>query len=139
MNIVNKALLIAISAHKDQFDKSGIPYINHPVFVALNMESDEEKAAALLHDTLEDSDYTAEMLLSEGIPQNVVNAVILLTRHKDEDYFDYVKKVEKNPISKKVKIADLKHNMDLSRLPQTTEKDLKRLEKYKKALEYLTK
>lgn len=137
MNTLNTALLIAIKAHKNQFDKSGADYINHPVFVALNVATEDEKIVALLHDVLEDSDFTVEMLKAEGIPDYIIEAVLILTRNEDENYMDYIKRVAKNPLSKNVKIADLIHNMDISRIVKPNNADLKRLKKYKKALEYL--
>lgn len=139
MNMLNIALLIAINAHKGQLDKSGADYISHPVFVALNMDTDEEKITALLHDVLEDSDYTKEQLIAEGIPKNIVEAVSVLTRVNGENYMDYIKRVSENPLAKKVKIADLKHNMDISRISKPNSKDIKRMNNYKKAFEFLTK
>ena len=86
---------------------------------------------------LEDTSVTSKDLLNQGIPRESVNSVIVLTRKSGEDYFDYINRVKKDPVARQVKIADLKHNIDLSRLPKVTEEDIKRSRKYRKALEYL--
>ena len=132
------ALSIATKAHRGQFDKAGIDYIEHPIFVASQVDSEEEKAVALLHDVIEDSSVTAEELLNAGLPETVVTAVQILSKKKGQDYQTYLKTVKSNPLARVVKLADLKHNSDLSRLETITDKDLKRLEKYKKAINYLS-
>ena len=131
------ALSIAKKAHKGQYDKAGVDYIEHPLFVASLVDTQEEKAVALLHDVLEDSPYTTEELILAGLPETVVSAVQILTKKKGQDYQQYLEHVKSNPIARRVKLADLKHNSDLSRLATVTEKDLERLEKYKKAIDYL--
>ena len=131
------ALSIAKKAHKGQYDKAGVDYIEHPLFVASLVDTQEEKAVALLHDVLEDSPYTAEKLILAGLPETVVSAVQILTKKKGQDYQQYLELVKSSPIARRVKLADLKHNSDLSRLAPVTEKDLERLEKYKKAIDYL--
>ena len=132
------ALSIATEAHGGQFDKAGIDYIEHPIFVASQVDSEEEKAVALLHDVIEDSSVTAEELLNAGLPETVVTAVQILSKKKGQDYPTYLKTVKSNPLARVVKLADLKHNSDLSRLSSVTDKDLERLEKYKKAIDYLS-
>lgn len=131
------ALSITKKAHKGQYDKAGVDYIEHPLFVASQVDTQEEKAVALLHDVLEDSPYTAEELKLAGLPETVVTAVQILTKKKGQDYQLYLEFVKSNPIARRVKLADLKHNSDLSRLATITEKDRERLEKYKKAIDYL--
>ena len=131
------ALSIAKKAHKGQYDKAGVDYIEHPLFVASLVDTQEEKAVALLHDVLEDSPYTAEKLILAGLPETVVSAVQILTKKKGQAYQQYLELVKSSPIARRVKLADLKHNSDLSRLATVTEKDLERLEKYKKAIDYL--
>lgn len=131
------ALSIAKKAHKGQYDKAGVDYIEHPLFVASLVDTQEEKAVALLHDVLEDSPYTAEELILAGLPETVVSAVQILTKKKGQDYQQYLELVKSSPIARRVKLADLKHNSDLSRLATVTEKDLERLEKYKKTIDYL--
>ncbi len=132
------ALSIATEAHRGQFDKAGIDYIEHPIFVASQVDSEEEKAVALLHDVIEDSSVTAEELLNAGLPETVVTAVQILSKKKGQDYQTYLKTVKSNPLARAVKLADLKHNSDLSRLETITDKDLEGLEKYKKAIDYLS-
>ncbi len=140
MNIMNKyelALKIATEAHKGQVDKAGVPYINHPLTVASLVDTEEEKIVALLHDTIEDTNITEQDLLNYGFSNKIVEAVKLLTHNKNVPYMDYVAKIKDNELARKVKIADLTHNSDLSRLKEITEKDKKRYEKYQKALLYL--
>ena len=131
------ALRIAMDAHEGQVDRAGKPYIYHPLTVATMTGSFDEFVTALLHDVIEDSAYTPADLLAAGIPEHIVEALILLTHEDDELYLDYVRKLKCNDLARAVKLADLKHNSDLSRLPMVTDKDLDRVEKYKKAMEIL--
>lgn len=132
------ALKIATEAHKGQVDKAGVPYINHPLTVASLVDTEEEKIVALLHDTIEDTSITEQDLIDYEFPNEIVEAVKLLTHNKNVPYMDYVAKIKDNELARKVKIADLTHNSDLSRLKEITDKDKKRYEKYQKALLYLT-
>ena len=138
--MLGKALMLSYTAHKDQVDKGGAPYYLHPIYVALNVSNEDEKIVALLHDVVEDTDITLDDLRREGFSDEIVNAVDAIT-HRDESYELYIQKVKTNTIATVVKIADIKHNMDISRLNRKnlTEKDIKRVEKYKKALDYLLK
>lgn len=131
-----KAMNIAFNAHLNQVDKSGVPYIFHPIHLAEQMDTEDECIVALLHDVVEDTDITFTDLEKE-FSKEVIDAVKLLTRNKDMDYMEYVIKLKDNPIAKKVKLADLKHNSDITRLDTVTEKDRLRVEKYNKALEIL--
>ena len=128
---------IATIAHQRQFDKAGKPYILHPQAVASMVNTDEEKAVAWLHDTIEDSDFTEQDLIERGIPQQVVEGVVAMTKVKGEAYSNYLQRLKKNDLARKVKMADLIHNCDLSRISNPTEKDRIRVEKYKKAMEFL--
>lgn len=128
-----KAMIIAYNAHHGQVDKSGVPYIFHPIHVAEQMETEEECIVALLHDTVEDTNITFEVLKKE-FSATVIEALKLLTHDESIDYFDYVRKLKNNPIAKKVKLADLYHNSDITRMENPTEKDWKRKEKYHKAI-----
>lgn len=128
---------IAKKAHAGQVDKAGTDYIKHPEAVARFVNTAEEKATAYLHDVLEDTEITADDLLNAGIPHNVVKAVQVLTKEKYTPYFEYLSKVKENPLARAVKLADLKHNSDRSRLAGITDKDLKRLGKYRKAIKFL--
>ena len=132
------ALSIATEAHKGQFDKAGVDYVEHPIYVASQVDTEEEKAVALLHDVIEDSPFTAEELLLAGLLETVVTAVQILSKKKGQDYQTYLENVKSNPLARVVKLADLKHNSDLSRLSSVTDKDFERLEKYKKAIDYLS-
>lgn len=132
-----KALRICFDAHKDQVDKSGMPYVFHPFHLAEQMKTEETTIVALLHDVVEDSDYTLEDLKEFGFSGAVIDAVALMTHADDVEYMDYVRKIKDNPIAKAVKLADLRHNSDLSRLDEVTEKALNRREKYLKAIELL--
>lgn len=136
---VKLAYAIALVAHKGQVDKAGMDYILHPLTVSNNCNTEEEKIVALLHDVLEDTSVTKEDLL-KFFSSEIVEAVSLLTHKEEDSYTDYLAKIKANPLAKAVKLQDLKHNMDLSRLPNPSEKDLSRLEnKYKPALEFLLK
>lgn len=131
------ALELAIEKHKNQKDKSGKPYILHPLHVMETVKSDDAKIVAILHDIIEDTDVTEEDLLNAGLSKHIVDAIVMLTRTDDIDYMDYVKKVSSNPLAKEVKLADLQHNMDLRRISTLTEKDLDRTRKYQIAYHYL--
>lgn len=135
-NSIEKALEIAASAHRFQKDKAGKPYIMHPMTLAVNMRSDDEIITALLHDVLEDSEVT-EDYLSDYFSDNIIEALQLLTHEKGTDYFEYIHKIRENELAKAVKVQDLIHNSDLSRLHTVTPKDIARCKKYKKALAIL--
>lgn len=136
--LTRKAMIIAYKAHQNQFDKANIPYIYHPIHIAEQMDTELECIVALLHDVVEDTDITLNDLEKE-FPQEVIDLLKILTHDKKIDYIEYIEKVKTNPIATKIKIADLKHNSDITRLENITTTDLKRIEKYKKALEILGK
>ena len=131
------ALELAVEKHKNQTDKAGNPYILHPLHVMENVNSKEGKIVAILHDIIEDTDVTEDYLLKIRLSKRIVDAVVALTRSKDMDYQEYIKKLSSNPLAKEVKLADLEHNMDLKRLPTLEEKDLERNRKYQIAYHYL--
>ena len=135
--MTNKAMVLAYEAHQGQYDKSGLPYVFHPFHLAEQMDTEEAVTAALLHDVVEDTDYTLEDLRSMGFPDTVTDALALLTHDPSVPYMEYVERLKSNPIARSVKLADLTHNSDLSRLPVVTEKDLERVEKYRKAMKLL--
>ena len=134
---VRKASVIAFDAHKDDVDKGGYPYVMHPFFLAFQMDEENAVCVALLHDVIEDhgDKYTFEKLKEEGFNEEIITALKLLTHDKAVPYMDYVKEIGKNELARKVKIADLKHNSDASRLNGNASK---KYELYKRALEYLT-
>ena len=138
MLLYQQALAIAKDAHKGQVDKAGVDYIQHPLFVASLVEGELAKTVALLHDVVEDSDWTLEDLRKEGLPEEVVQAVGILTKKRNENYEEYILRVKQNPLARQVKLADLQHNSDLSRLANVTDRDRKRVAKYQKAIAYLS-
>ena len=135
--MTKKAIKLMFEKHKDQVDKSGMPYVFHPFHLAEQMDDEETTITALLHDIVEDTDTTFDDLRKLGFSDNVINALKLMTHDKNIDYFEYVKNISKNPIARKVKIKDLEHNMDTSRLDEVTDKDLERVKKYKNCYKYL--
>jgi len=132
--MLQKALNIASDAHRGQLDKGGKPYIFHPLYVASHVDGINEKIVALLHDVVEDTDVTLDDLRNEGFSEEIICAINVLTK-TDDDYDNYLKKVKSNEMARKVKIEDI--NMDGTRLKSITEKDRRRIEKYKRALDYL--
>ena len=135
--LVLKASLIAYEAHKEDYDKGGYPYVMHPFYLAFGMEDEAAVCVALLHDVIEDhgDKVTFEMLEKEGFPAEIVDALRLLTHTPGVPYMDYVRAIGNDPLARKVKIADIKHNTDTSRLDgKGTWKD----DLYREALAYLT-
>ena len=131
--LTKKAMRIAYDAHHGQLDKCGVPYIFHPLHLAEQMTTEYTCCAALLHDTVEDTDVTLDELRAAGMPPAVVFAVQLLTHDPAVDYFDYVRNIKSNPIAKAVKLADLAHNSDLTRWDRVSEVDVERNRKYSEA------
>ncbi len=132
-----RAMAVCFAAHKDQVDKSGLPYVFHPFHLAEQMRDEETTLTALLHDVAEDSDITLKQLSKMGFGEAVMRALELLTHREDEPYMDYVARIKEDPIARAVKLADLRHNSDLSRLDIVTPKDLARREKYLAAIALL--
>ena len=128
-----KEMKIAFQAHINQVDKGGMPYIYHPLHVAEQMGDEHSTCSALLHDVVEDSDITLDYLKAEGFPPEVIDALALLTHDDKVPYLDYIKKISSNPIATKVKIADLEHNIDLSRLGAADDATVEKVKKYKLA------
>ena len=133
-----KAIIIAYNAHINQKDRSGLPYILHPIHLAEQMDTEEECIVALLHDVVEDTEVTFKEL-EKDFSKTIIDALKLLTHDKETDYFEYIEKIKSNPLAKKVKLADLKHNSDETRLENITEKDITRNKKYVKAIKILSK
>lgn len=132
------ALKLCFEAHRGQSDKSGMPYVFHPFHLAEQMEDEESTVVALLHDVVEDTAYTMDDLRDKGFGDRILDAIRLLTHDESVPYMEYILRIKQNPIAKAVKLADLKHNSDLTRLDTITEKDLKRAEKYHAAIAILT-
>ena len=118
-------------------DKAGVDYINHSLKVSELCTHEISKCVAVLHDVMEDCGVTYDGLLEKGVIEEIVENVGLLTHRKRETYSDYIEKISITAVAREVKIADLTHNMDISRIPNPTEADYKRIEKYKKAFEFL--
>ena len=135
--MTKKALKLSFEAHKEQKDKGGLPYVYHPFHLAEQMTSEEAVVVALLHDVVEDTDRSLDDIRAQGFPERVIDALALLTHDKTTPYFDYVARVKTNPIAREVKLADLEHNADLSRLDKVEEKDKARAEKYRQAVAIL--
>jgi len=131
--MIEAAIKFALRAHAGQKQFNGDPYILHPLHVACHVDGMDEKAVALLHDTLEDSTITSDDLRQAGFAAHIVEAVELLTKPRPYIYEDYIRAIGKNPLARVVKMADLMHNMDLSRLPEITPKALNRDARYHQA------
>ncbi len=136
-DLIRKALKLSFEAHKDQLDKGSIPYVYHPFHLAEQMDSEDTVITALLHDVVEDTAYTLDDIRAMGFPDRIVEALALLTHDKDVPYMEYVSRIKENPIAKAVKLADLRHNSDLSRIDTVNEKVLRRIEKYTDAIRLL--
>lgn len=132
-----KAMMIAYQAHKDQFDKGGMPYIFHPLHLAEQMDTEYAVVTALLHDVIEDSPWSLEDLRAEGFPEPVLEALALLTHEENVPYLEYVQQLKGNALARKIKLADLMHNSDITRLPYLDEKSKQRLQKYQRAIALL--
>lgn len=129
-----KAMKLCFQAHKDQTDKSGIPYVFHPIHLAEQMKDEDTTVVALLHDVVEDTAYTIADLEAMGFNERVIAAIQLMTHADGVPYMDYVAKIKADPIAKAVKLADLAHNSDITRMDIVDEKAQARIEKYAKAI-----
>lgn len=137
--LTKKALRISFDAHKDQVDKTGLPYIFHPFHLAEQMDTEDEVIVALLHDVVEDTNITPDDLKTHGFSECVMDALVVLTHDDGTEYMDYIRKIKSNTLAVKIKLADLRHNSDVTRLDAVDEKISERLEKYRTAIEYLEK
>lgn len=135
--MLEKAIQIALEAHKGQTDKAGAPYLLHLIRVMNAGQTEDEKIYGILHDLVEDTPWTFEDLRREGVSEEVIRALVYVTKQPDEPYQHFIARIKKNPLATKVKINDLKDNMDITRLTFITEEDTQRLNKYLKAYHYL--
>ena len=135
--LTKKAMRLCFDAHKEQVDKAGAPYVFHPFHLAEQMRDELSTVCALLHDVVEDTDITLDDIAAAGFPAEVIEALSLLTHDDAVEYMDYVRTIAENPIARRVKIADLKHNSDTSRLDTVDDGVKKRVQKYRKALKIL--
>lgn len=134
---LERAIEIAASAHAGQVDKAGQPYILHPLRLMFAVKSMHERMAAVLHDVVEDTEVTIDVLRSEGFPTEVLDAVLALTKTKGESRIAAAMRAAQNSVARAVKLADVRDNMDLSRIMQPTEKDFARLKEYEQVLALL--
>ena len=130
-------MLIAYHAHRDHVDKGGMPYIFHPLHLAEQMDTEYSVITALLHDVIEDSDISLEDLKAEGFPEPILEALSLLTHEKQVPYLEYVQRLKGNELARKIKLADLTHNSDVSRLSIQDDSSRQRFEKYQRAIALL--
>jgi (p)ppGpp synthase/HD superfamily hydrolase len=138
MSTLARAIAVAAQAHVDQQDKSGAPYILHPLRMMLRMDTEAEMMVAVLHDVVEDTDWSIDKLRSTGFPEVVLTAVESVTHREGESYDDFVARAAANPIARKVKRADLEDNMDVRRIDDLADRDLERIKKYHRAWRILT-
>jgi (p)ppGpp synthase/HD superfamily hydrolase len=139
MTLLEKAISFALEIHAGQKDKAGRPYILHPLTLMMQMDTDDERITAVLHDTVEDSATTIKQLQQRlNLPDHIAEAIDLLSHDKTEmDYNRYVERLRANPLARKVKLADLRHNMDLTRMAHMGDKDKERLARYHRAWQRL--
>ena len=137
MATLESAIQLAAEAHAGQQDKAGKPYILHPIRVMLSVSTTDEQIAAILHDTVEDTDVTYEQLSEAGFSAEIISAVRALTKLDGESRVEAARRAVKHPIARQVKLADVKDNLDISRIPHLTDKDHARLDEYKLVQEIL--
>jgi (p)ppGpp synthase/HD superfamily hydrolase len=134
MSTLERAIMIAADAHAGQFDKANAPYVLHPLRVMLAMTDNDTRIVAVLHDVCEDCpDWTIERLKSEGFSAEILDGIDAVTKREAETYEEFVTRAGRNRIGRAVKLADLRDNMDLSRISTPTERDVQRIEKYRAA------
>lgn len=140
MQLLTKAISIALKEHEGQTDKAGMPYAGHIMRVMQAGRTTDEKIVGVLHDLVEDTDWTFEALLAEGFPTHIIDALRCATKLSDDEPYDaFIQRVKTNPLAVAVKINDLTDNMDIRRLSDITENDVQRLRKYLKAYRNLIK
>jgi len=135
--LLDLAISIAHQAHAGQLDKAGHPYIDHPLAVMEQVDTLAAKIVAVLHDAVEDSDLTIEQLVSQGFPATVTDSIAAITKIEGESYEEYLERVMSNPLALQVKVADMTHNLDLTRIAKPTAKDFARTEKYQEVIKRL--
>lgn len=136
--LTKKALKLCFEAHKDQVDKTGLPYVFHPFHLAEEMTDEISTVCALLHDVIEDTEYTFRDLSEMGFPEEVIRVLGLLTHEDGVPYMEYVERISHDPVATRVKLADLRHNSDTTRMDEMDEWAVRRNEKYLRAIDFLT-
>jgi (p)ppGpp synthase/HD superfamily hydrolase len=138
MSTLERAIVIAAEAHAGQLDKAGAPYVLHPLRVMLRLSSIDERIVGVLHDVCEDSPgWTLDRLRGEGFPDHIIEAVGSVTKRDHEDYQAFVQRAAANPIGRRVKLADLHDNCDLSRIATPSGRDFQRIKKYQRAIDLI--
>jgi (p)ppGpp synthase/HD superfamily hydrolase len=137
MTLLEQAISLAVLKHAGQTQKNGDPYVLHPLHLMCQMRTEDERIVAVLHDVVEDTDVTLDELAQMGFSAIVLEALDLLTHDPDVDYADYVAAIRPNPLARRIKMADLRHNMDILRLATITDRDVERLRKYRHAWDQL--
>jgi len=135
--LLDLAISIAHQAHAGQVDKAGHPYIEHPLAVMAQVDTLAAKIVAVLHDAVEDSDLTIEQLVSQGFPAALTDSIVAITKIEGESYEEYLERVMSDPLALQVKVADMTHNLDLTRIAKPTAKDFARIEKYQEVIKRL--
>ena len=136
--MLEKAIQIALEAHKEQTDKAGAPYLLHLIRVMNAGQTENEKICGILHDLVEDTPWTFEDLRREGFSEEVIRALVCVTKQPNEPYTHFIERIKKNSLATKVKLNDLRDNMDITRLTFITEEDTQRLNKYLRAYHFLS-
>lgn len=131
--MLEDAIEIAVQAHRGQTDKAGAPYVLHPLRMMCRVETEAEKIVAVLHDVIEDMDWTFEALRDRGFPNEILAALDCLSRREDETYDAFIERAKTNPLARRVKLADLEDNLDISRIETLSPRDMDRLNKYNRA------
>lgn len=139
MPTLEDAISLAAKAHRRRKDKAGAAYILHPLRVMLRMKTNDERIVALLHDVVEDTEYTLEDLRKTGYSRKILQSLDYLTKRDGEEYDQFINRVKRNPMARKVKIADIEDNLDLARIKKPKKRDFMRIEKYRRALSELMK
>ncbi|MCO5183965.1 MAG: GTP pyrophosphokinase [Anaerolineae bacterium] len=137
MSQLEKAITIALTSHAGQVQKNGDPYVLHPLHLMCQMETETERIVAVLHDVIEDTEMTLDDLAASGFSAEIITTIDLLTHHPAHSYDEYIERIRPNRLARRIKLADLRHNMDVLRLNEITDRDLRRLRKYKRAWERL--
>jgi (p)ppGpp synthase/HD superfamily hydrolase len=139
MPTLENAISLAAKAHRGRKDKAGAAYILHPLRVMLRMKTKDERIVAVLHDVVEDTKYTLEDLRKAGYSQKILQSLDYLTKRDGEEYDQFIKRIKRNPLARKVKIVDIEDNLDLTRIKKPKQRDVTRMEKYRRALSELMK
>lgn len=137
MSTIERAIQLAAEFHAGQVDRGGQPYILHPLWVMAGFGDNADRIVAVLHDVLEDTSLTPALLEAEGFEPEIVEDLVALTRRKDEGYGAFIERLDERPRSRRVKLRDLSHNMQVGRLKRITAEDADRMAKYTRAYAYL--